>query len=193
MHRHRTYEDVNECSVGNLAHAHFCSRFFSIPLKDNKDPSPDAYTPRELSDSLSLLFGYVFLDLEPTDSLRNRMAAAAEAQRMGTIMAKSVSNARGSVVRRFMQALGRSEATPGSYGQELVNRLLREGKSVDEVVWTIIPTAAAACATQAQGVSLHQQDKLWHTDNAVGTNARPLFIGQVRLALARYTKARTLH
>jgi cytochrome P450 len=137
--------------VGNLAHAHFCSRFFSIPLKDNKDPSPDAYTPRELSDALSLLFGYVFLDLEPTDSLRNRMAAAAEAQRMGTIMAKSVSNARGSVVRRFMQALGRSEAAPGSYGQELVNRLLREGKSVDEVVWTIIPTAAAACATQAQG------------------------------------------
>jgi uncharacterized Ntn-hydrolase superfamily protein len=121
------------------------------------------------------------------------MAAAAEAQRMGTIMAKSVSNARGSVVRRFMQALGRSEAAPGSYGQELVNRLLREGKSVDEVVWTIIPTAAAACATQAQGVSLDQQVKLWHTDNTVGTNARPLFIGQVRLALARYTKARTLH
>ncbi|GFG11879.1 psi-producing oxygenase A [Aspergillus lentulus] len=149
--------------VGNLAHAHFCSQFFSIPLEDNKDPLPDAYTPRELSDALSLLFGYVFLDLEPTDSLRNRIAAAAEAQRMGTIMAKSVSNAGDSVVRRFMQALGRSEAGPGSYGQQLVNRLLREGKSVDEVVWTIIPTAAAACATQAQGwaqmLDLYLSDK----------------------------------
>ncbi|EAW25699.1 peroxidase/cytochrome P450 family protein [Aspergillus fischeri NRRL 181] len=149
--------------VGNLAHAHFCSQFFNIPLKDDKDPSPDAYTPRELSDALSLLFGYVFLDLEPTDSLRNRIAAAAEEQRMGAIMAKSVSSARHSVVRRFMQALGRSEAGPGSYGQQLANRLLREGKSVDEVVWTIIPTAAAACATQAQGwaqmLDLYLSDK----------------------------------
>ncbi|GIK07532.1 hypothetical protein Aspvir_003198 [Aspergillus viridinutans] len=137
--------------VGNLAHAHFCSQFFSIPLKAKKDPSPDGYTPRELSDALALLFGYVFLDLEPTDSLRNRIAAAAEAHRMGAIMAKSVSNARDSVVRRFMQALGRSEAGAASYGPQLVNRLLREGNSVDEVAWTIIPTAAAACATQAQG------------------------------------------
>ncbi|GIC94665.1 peroxidase/cytochrome P450 family protein [Aspergillus udagawae] len=137
--------------VGNLAHAHFCSQFFSIPLLDYKDLSPEAYSPRELSDALALLFGYVFLDLEPTDSLKIRIAAATEAQRMGAIMAKSVSNARDSFVRRFMQALGRSEAGAASYGPQLVNRLLREGKSVDEVVWTIIPTAAAACATQAQG------------------------------------------
>lgn len=149
-------EDANDRSVGNLAHAYFCSQFFCIPLKDNNDPSPDAYTPRELSDALALLFGYVFLDLEPTDSLRNRIAAATEAQQMGTIMAKSVSNAKDNVIKRFMQVLGRTETGGGSYGPQLVNRLLREGKSVDEVVWTIIPTAAAACATQAQGVSLDQ-------------------------------------
>ncbi|GFF88042.1 psi-producing oxygenase A [Aspergillus udagawae] len=137
--------------VGNLAHAYFCSQFFSIPLKDCKDLSAEAYTPRELSDALALLFGYVFLDLEPADSLKNRTAAATEAQRMGAIVAKSASNARDTVVRRFMQALGRSEAGAARYGPQLVNRLLREGMSVDEVVWTIIPTAAAACATQAQG------------------------------------------
>lgn len=39
------------------------------------------------------------------------------------------------------------------YGLELVERLLGRGKSVDEAVWSIIPTAAAASATQAQGVS----------------------------------------
>ncbi|KAF7158141.1 hypothetical protein CNMCM5623_002807 [Aspergillus felis] len=137
--------------VANLAHAHFCSQFFSIPLEDKKDPSSDTYSPRELSDALSLLFGYVFLDLEPTDSLRNRIVAATETQRMGAIMAKSVSGARGTVFRRFMQALGMSEGGAASYGSQLVKRLQRGGKSVDEVVWTIIPTAAAACATQAQG------------------------------------------
>ncbi|RHZ50671.1 peroxidase/cytochrome P450 family protein [Aspergillus thermomutatus] len=137
--------------VGNLAHAYFCSQFFSIPLKDLNSPSPDAYTPGELSDSLALLFGYVFLDLEPTESLRNRVAAAREAQRMGAIMAKSVSSTKDNAISRFMQALGMSEAGTASYGPQLVKRLLRGGKSVDEVVWTIIPTAAAACATQAQG------------------------------------------
>ncbi|PKX88947.1 cytochrome P450 [Aspergillus novofumigatus IBT 16806] len=134
--------------VGNLAHAHFCSQFFSIPLKDSKDHSPDAYTPRELSDALFLLSRYVFLDLEPTDSLKTRIAAAADAQRMGAIMARSASNARDRVVRRFMQALGGARPVEGS---------------VDKVVWTIIPTAAAACANQAQGwaqmLGLYLSDK----------------------------------
>ncbi|KAI1119929.1 hypothetical protein F5Y10DRAFT_290643, partial [Nemania abortiva] len=38
-----------------------------------------------------------------------------------------------------------------SYGLELVKRLLGGGKSVDEAVWTIIPTAAAASSAQAHG------------------------------------------
>lgn len=69
---------------------------------------------------------------------------------MGSIMAKAVSDVKYNVISRLMHAFGR----PGiSYGPRLVKRLLRVEKSVDEVVWTIIPTAAAACATQAQGVS----------------------------------------
>jgi hypothetical protein len=40
------------------------------------------------------------------------------------------------------------------YGNHLISRLFEGGKSIDEVTWTIIPTAAAAVATQAQGVCL---------------------------------------
>lgn len=126
-----------------------------MPLKDAKNPSSDAYTPRELSDALSHLFGYVFLDLEPTESFRNRVVAARETQRMGSIMAKAVSDTKYNVISRFIHAFGRTETSAASYGPQLVKRLLGGGKSVDEVVWTIIPTAAAASATQAQGVSSH--------------------------------------
>ena len=46
-----------------------------------------------------------------------------------------------------------AETVLEDFGGHLIERLFEGGKSVDEVVWTIIPTAAAACATQAQGVS----------------------------------------
>ncbi|KAJ5670081.1 uncharacterized protein N7477_005444 [Penicillium maclennaniae] len=156
--------------VGNLAHAHFCAQFFNMPLKDSHSPSSDAYTPRELSEALSHLFGYVFLDLEPTESFRNRVVASRESQRMGSIMAKAVSGTKYNLMSRFMHAFGSfmhafggTETGATSYGPQLVERLLRGGKSVDEVVWTIIPTAAAACATQAQGwaqmLELYLSDK----------------------------------
>ena len=48
--------------------------------------------------------------------------------------------------------VGSSEQVLRDYGTHLIKRLFEGGKSVDEVVWTIIPTAAAAVATQAQGV-----------------------------------------
>lgn len=41
-----------------------------------------------------------------------------------------------------------------SYGTTLIDRMGEGGKSVDEVVWTIIPTAANAVASQGQSVSL---------------------------------------
>lgn len=39
------------------------------------------------------------------------------------------------------------------YGKHLIKRFSRGGKNVDNVVAAIIPTAAAAVPTQAQGVS----------------------------------------
>lgn len=54
---------------------------------------------------------------------------------------------------RHVLRLVSSDGVLRSYGAEVVDRLLGSGKGVDEAVWTIIPTAAAACATQAQGVS----------------------------------------
>jgi len=54
-------------------------------------------------------------------------------------------------VKKFLGIRG--EAFLSDYGAKLIERWSQGGKSVDEVVWGIIPTAAAATGTQAQGVS----------------------------------------
>ncbi|KKK18240.1 heme peroxidase family protein [Aspergillus ochraceoroseus] len=156
----RSYQVDIVQDVGNLAHAYFCAKFFNIPLKETASSSTDAYTPRELSDALSDLFGYVFLDVDPVQSFGNRVKAARKSKRMGEIMAKAVSDSNGHIISRFFNMFARhapslpyttTSSFLNDYGSQLVKRLLEGGKSVDEVVWTIIPTAAAACATQAQG------------------------------------------
>lgn len=139
-------------SIGNIAHAKFVGHFFSIPLKSNGG-GPNSYTEETLADALRNLFGYVFLDLDTAKSFKNRIVAAKETKRMGEVMQEVVTN----IKSRHFPSLGQlfhmnSSNTLGSYGEQLVERLLHAGQSVDETVWTIIPTAAAASATQAQGV-----------------------------------------
>ncbi|KAL2793140.1 heme peroxidase [Aspergillus keveii] len=135
--------------VGNVAHAYFCAEFFNMPLKGSSYSPADAYTARELSDALFQLFGYVFLDVDPPQSYKNRIVATRETERMGEFMAKAVSESSGRFFSHSSRIFSSKSLLPG-FGPQLVRRLREGGKSVEEAVWTIIPTAAAACATQAQ-------------------------------------------
>lgn len=104
---------------------------------------------------LANLFGYVFLDLDTAESFKNRIVAEADTKTLGEKMQTRVAGIRAQSfpsLRHVLQIVS-SDRVLRSYGEELVERLLESGKGVDEAVWTIIPTAAAACATQAQGVS----------------------------------------
>lgn len=123
-----------------------------MPVKGVNHAPSDAYTVKELSDALFLLFGYVFLDVDPPQSYRNRLVSSKETERMGEVMTKVVSGSSGHLFSHHSRLFGRNKSTLAGFGPELVKRLREGGKSVEEVVWTIIPTAAAACATQAQGV-----------------------------------------
>ncbi|RFU32995.1 hypothetical protein B7463_g3353, partial [Scytalidium lignicola] len=152
--------------IGNLAHAHFVSRFFGIPLQEDGGES-DSYTAISLSDVLADLFGYVFLDLDTAASFKNRVVAAAETKDLGKKIQKTVTGIKAQSFPSLRHVL-RTVSNDGvlrSYGAELIDRLLRSGKGVDEAVWTIIPTAAAACATQAQGwaqmIDLYLSDKYY--------------------------------
>ncbi|KAH8800451.1 heme peroxidase family protein [Xylogone sp. PMI_703] len=152
--------------IGNLAHAHFVSRFFEIPLQENGG-EPDSYTAASLSDVLANLFGYVFLDLDTAASFKNRVVAAVQTKDLGEKIQKTVMGIKAQSfpsLRHVLQIVSNDEVLR-SYGAELVDRLLGSRKGVDEAVWTIIPTAAAACATQAQGwaqmIDLYLSDKYY--------------------------------
>jgi hypothetical protein len=152
--------------VGNLAHAAFVGHFFAIPLQSTTGgaAAPDSYTERSLSDALAHLFAYVFLDLDTAQSFKNRLVSARDTERLGKVMQRAVADikarrgrrGRGHSISQMVFGGGKpavgDDPVLSSYGPRLVERLLDGLGGVDETVWTIIPTAAAASATQAQGV-----------------------------------------
>jgi hypothetical protein len=81
--------------------------------------------------------------------------AAKATKKLGDAMTQSVTSVKTEHFSSFKHMMGitPSETILKDYGARLVERLSEGGKSIDEVVWAIIPTAAAAAATQAQGVS----------------------------------------
>lgn len=139
-------------SIGNLVHANFAGHFFQIPLKSAGGGS-DAYTEEELYDALAHLFGYVFLDLDPALSFERGVVANRDSKLLGQRVAEAVSGIQAGRFFIFKQRSTRPEHKGlRDFGARLVERLSEGGKSADEVTWTLIPTAAAAVATQAQGV-----------------------------------------
>ncbi len=136
-----------------MAHATFAGHFFQIPLK-NFDGGKGAFTDRELYDVLANLFAYVFLDLDLANSFQHSVTATKVTKQLRDALAPAVTAVHNEHFSSFKHMMGAStEKILKDYGARLVSRLFDGGKSVDEVVWTIIPTAAAAVATQAQGVS----------------------------------------
>ncbi|MCJ1472897.1 hypothetical protein MMC13_001546 [Lambiella insularis] len=148
--------------VANLSHANFIAHMFHIPLQSTGN-SRQGYTETSLYNTLAQLFAYVFLDFDPTTSFALRASALQETKALGKIMQDVVKRARYpdfnyDRIENFFSSkekigLSAGEQTLHDYGTHLIQRLSAGGKSIDEVVWTIIPTAAAAVATQAQGLA----------------------------------------
>ncbi|OJD36254.1 fatty acid oxygenase [Diplodia corticola] len=166
--------------IGNLAHAIFTAKYFDIPLRDDSSTNAkDGYTAKELYDVLAHLFQYVFLDIDTATSYKNRVVAARETRQLGDAVRKAVERASKApgLIQMFLDFLAPSSgpALPG-FGRELVSRLLENGKSVEDVVWELIPTQAAAAATQAQAwaqlIDVYMSDEYKHHWPAIVELAR---------------------
>ncbi|KAI9829319.1 MAG: hypothetical protein M1819_006382 [Sarea resinae] len=167
--RHSYQLDV-VADVANIAHANFIAKLFYIPLKTKESPV-GAYTEEELNLILSVLFAYVFLDQDVANDFNLRLTAKQGTTNLSKIVQLAVEAVRSEdfvglrAINTMMKGADGSELLK-DYGANLIKRLSDGGKSVDEVVWTIIPTAAAAVATQAQGTSqmldLYLSDKYKH-------------------------------
>jgi len=103
--------------------------------------------------ALSVLFAYVFLDGDPASSFKLREGAKSATDQLAELVKLVCEEVKVGGVFRSLGALfpmGTAGELLQDYGTRFLTRLFEGGKSVDEVVWTIIPTAAAAVATQAQ-------------------------------------------
>lgn len=138
--------------VGNLAHAHFVSRFFNLPLK-TKDNPKGVYSEQELYALLAAIFISNFYDIDPVKSYPMRLKAKEAAVQLGGLLETNV---------KLATTLGMSGLfTKQIKGDPLANRgvslakgLKKAGLNNQDIVWNqILPTAAALVPNQAQLVS----------------------------------------
>jgi hypothetical protein len=112
------------------------------------------FTEYEMYMTFAVGFAYIFLATDPGVHFQLREAATALAQQLGQLVTLNVQAIKDD---NFLEKLV-SQFKPvhkglADYGVHLIKRLLEDGKSVEEVVWGIIPTACAAGPNQGQAVS----------------------------------------
>jgi hypothetical protein len=119
-------------------------------LKDNHE---EYIAEKHLYEYLTLLFGYAFLTHDRIDGFALK-ATVAEAYKALKHRIKSnvVKISRGGKLKAWIDASEKSESLD-SYGINLIQRLLKAGKSVDEIAEdVVIPLAAAMAASHIQQV-----------------------------------------
>lgn len=138
-------------SVGNLAHVHFASNIFSLPLKTTEHPH-GVFTEHEMFDLMSVIFTAIFFDVEPVKSFGLRHGAREVAQKFGKLVemkVKAISSM--GLVAAVMGTMRANKNALSQYGVHMVERLLQSGLDAEQVTWSqILPTAVAMVPNQAQ-------------------------------------------
>ncbi|PGH07589.1 hypothetical protein AJ80_07978 [Polytolypa hystricis UAMH7299] len=137
--------------VGNLAHVHFASNIFSLPLKTEENPR-GIYTEHEMFMILVVIFTCIFFDLDPVKSFPLRQAARAAGQQLGKIVEAYVKSVGGTgIISGVLDHFRRGENALKDYGVHMIRRLLDSGLSPTEATWSqILPTAGAMVPNQSQ-------------------------------------------
>ena len=144
-----TYQLDSVRDATNLSHANFIASLFHIPLK-NKG-AKEGISARELFDLLRTIFAYVSLDLDSTKSFSLRINARKAALTLGELYRGVVEAVKEERFHALKEMMGIGTEVMPDYGTDFIRRLLKDGMSVDEVVWTVIPLAAET-SFQGQGV-----------------------------------------
>ncbi|KAL9089342.1 MAG: hypothetical protein Q9159_002558 [Coniocarpon cinnabarinum] len=141
-------------SIGNLAHTHFAASIFSLPLKTDQSPR-GIYTEHELYLVLSLIFVFIFFDVDPVKTFPLALAARDVTQQLGKLIETNVSFvAKTGWLSGITDRVFQKEGPLKDYGVHMVRKLLESGQSAEEVAWSqIFPTATAMVANQAQVVT----------------------------------------
>ncbi|KAL4931030.1 peroxidase/cytochrome P450 family protein [Aspergillus undulatus] len=137
--------------VGNLAHVHFASNIFSLPLKTNQHPH-GVFTEHEMFGTMALIFTAIFFDVDPVKSFFLRHKAREVAEKFGKLVEMKVKTISASGL--VATVLGNRSANQNAlfrYGVHMVERLLHSGLDAEQVTWSqILPTAVSMVPNQAQ-------------------------------------------
>jgi hypothetical protein len=137
--------------IGNLAHVHFCSELFMLPLKTEEHPH-GIFTEAELYLIMSSVFALIFFDADPASSFPLHVKARKATQILGTIVEKNVKAiANSGFLSSIMQAIWPHESALKSYGIHMIKRLLQSGMDPSQLVWGhILGTAGGMVSNQGQ-------------------------------------------
>lgn len=138
-------------SVGNLAHVHFASTLFGLPLK-TKENQNGLFTDDELYIILATIFSALFFDVDAPKSYSLNRASSAVAQQLGHVIESAVKNDSGNgLFSGIMDSFRSQESALREYGTTVIRRLREAGASSSDITWSqILPTIVALVPNQGQ-------------------------------------------
>ncbi|KAF2474572.1 putative fatty acid oxygenase PpoC [Lindgomyces ingoldianus] len=142
--------------VGNLAHVHFASNIFSLPLKTAEWPH-GIFSEHEMYMAIAVIFICIFFDFDVVKSFPLHIAARAVSKSLGKLVEANVKTVKASgflasIWDETMDSIkGGQRMYLKDYGVHMIMRLLESGLSVEEVAWSqMLPVACAMVPNQAQ-------------------------------------------
>jgi linoleate 8R-lipoxygenase / 9,12-octadecadienoate 8-hydroperoxide 8R-isomerase len=137
--------------IGNLAHVHFVSELFSLPLKTDERPL-GVFTEYEMYLITAAVSTSVFFDVDPINSYTLRHKSQKATECLGELVQANVSEiAVGGVFSHLMAAIFPDKTPLKDYGVHLIKRLIKSGMDVKELVWGhILGTMGGLTANQGQ-------------------------------------------
>lgn len=142
------------------SHAIVTAGIWGIPLKESEGKPGIGFTPTKLYEAMANVFWYTFLDIDAAQSPAVRVHAREATAALAAVVTEACKRVSGgNLLQNLMFKLHRhaKETSIGlalpDFGPKLIQRLFDSGMSLDEVIWTIVPTSAAAAPIQTQGLS----------------------------------------
>lgn len=143
--------------VGNIAHVHFASRIFNLPLKTASNPR-GVYTEQEMYGVLAMIFITIFFDLDIVKSFALRQQTKVMCEGLGNLVEMNVKITRLTGGSGFfvgnISGKKKKDDPLASYGVNMIRGLLKKGLSNHDVTWShVMPTAGSMVPNQAEVVS----------------------------------------
>jgi len=140
------------------SHAIVTAHIWGIPLKDSEDEKGVGFTPTELYEATAIVFWYTFLDIDAAKTLAVKAKAKKATAALAAAVSTSCTDVQGGNLSFLESMFSKLHADKGDpalpeFGTKLIQRLFDSGMSLEEVIWTIVPTSAAAAPIQTQGIS----------------------------------------